>query len=166
MVVLGVDPSTVATGWGILDGDSRRARAVEYDVLRPPGRLSRERRLHAIHAGLAAIIDRLRPDVLVIESPFHHRNAKTALALGEVRGVVLLAATQRDLPFEEYSAMEIKRSAVGYGAAEKEQVAHMMARILGLPETPEPDAADALATAWCHLSRAARPALHNVARIS
>jgi crossover junction endodeoxyribonuclease RuvC len=165
VIVLGVDPSTVATGWGILDGDSRRARAVEYDVLRPSPRLSRARRLRAIHAGLAEIIDRLRPDVLAIESPFHHRNAKTALALGEVRGVVLLAATQRDVAFEEYSAMEIKRSAVGYGAAEKEQVAHMMARILGLPETPAPDAADALATAWCHLLRAARPAVSAVARI-
>lgn len=157
MVVLGVDPSTVATGWGVLDGDSRRARAVEYDVIRPSSRLPLAQRLHVIHDGLAGVIDRLRPDVLAIEAAFHHRNAKTALALGQVRGVVLLAATQRELGFEEYSAMEIKRSAVGYGAAGKEQVAHMMARILGLGVAPASDAADALATAWCHLSRAARP---------
>jgi len=157
VIVLGVDPSTVATGWGLLDGDSRRARAVEWDVIRPPGRLPLARRLEVIHSELARVIDRLRPETLAIESPFHHRNAKTALALGEVRGVVLLAATQRDVSFEEYSAMEIKRSAVGYGAAGKDQVAHMVARILGLSEPPPSDAADALATAWCHLSRAARP---------
>ena len=157
MIVLGVDPSTVATGWGILDGDSRAARAVDYGVIRPASRLPLERRLHTIHAALAEILGRIRPEVLAIESAFHHRNAKTALALGQVRGVVLLAATQHDVEFEEYSAMEIKRSAVGYGAAGKDQVAHMMARILGLGETPAADAADALATAWCHLSRAARP---------
>jgi crossover junction endodeoxyribonuclease RuvC len=149
MVVLGVDPSTVATGWGILDGDSRAARAVEYSVIRPATRLPLEQRLHVIHTELAGVIERLRPD--------DYRNAKTAIALGQVRGVVLLAATQREIAFEEYSAMEIKRSAVGYGAAGKDQVAHMMARILGLRETPASDAADALATAWCHLSRAARP---------
>ena len=117
MIVLGVDPSTVATGWGILDGDSRKARAVEYDVIRPSPRLPLAQRLHVIHEALVTVIGRIRPDVLVIESAFHHRNSKTALALGQVRGVVLLAATRSDLEFEEYSAMEIKRAAVGYGAA-------------------------------------------------
>jgi crossover junction endodeoxyribonuclease RuvC len=110
-----------------------------------------------IHEGLVEVIETYGPDVLAIESAFHHRNAKTALALGQVRGVVLLAATQREIPFDEYSAMEIKRSAVGYGAAGKDQVVHMIARIFGLSNVPNSDEADALATAWCHLSRAARP---------
>jgi crossover junction endodeoxyribonuclease RuvC len=154
VVVLGVDPSTVATGWGVLDGDSRQARAVAYDVVRPSSRRPLPERLHVIHERLANVIARYDPKVLVIESAFLHRNVKTAFALGQVRGVVLLAAVQQGVPFEEYSAPEIKRAACGYGAAQKDQVATMMARILGLPETPGDDAADALAAAWCHLNRA------------
>jgi crossover junction endodeoxyribonuclease RuvC len=159
VVVLGVDPSTVSTGWAVLDGDSRKARAVAYDVVRPGARRPIPERLHVIHEQLADVIARYDPAVLAIESAFLHRNAQTAFALGQVRGVVLLAAAQQGVPFAEYSAPEIKRAACGYGAAQKEQVATMVARILGLGEVPEHDAADALATAWCHLNRSARPSL-------
>ena len=159
MVVLGVDPSTVATGWAILDGNSRKARAVDYGIIRPSTRLELPDRLQIIHEGLLQVVEEFRPQILVIESAFLHRNVKTAFALGQVRGVILLAATQKGLRFEEYSAPEIKRAAVGYGAAVKEQVALMMARILGLAKTPRSDEADALATAWCHLSRVERPAV-------
>ena len=158
MIVLGVDPSTVATGWGILDGDSRGARAVAYDTIRPSRRLELNERLHIIHESLAGVIAQYDPAMLVIESAFLHRNVKTAFALGQVRGVVLLAGTQQGVPFREYSPPEIKRAACGYGAAQKDQVATMMARILGLSEVPGDDAADALATAWCHLNRSVRPA--------
>jgi crossover junction endodeoxyribonuclease RuvC len=158
VLVLGVDPSTVATGWGILDGDSRSARAVDHGVIRPSTRLPLERRLAVIHEELAVLLAREpRPDVLVLESAFVARNAKTALALGQVRGIVLLAGVHAEVPCVEYSATEIKRAAVGYGAAGKEQVALMIARILGLREPPPSDAADALGAAWCHLSRATRP---------
>ncbi len=153
MIVLGVDPSTVATGWGILEGDKRRSRVVDYGVLRPPTRDPLSDRLRAIHDGLGEICERHLPDVLVIESTFLHRNVKTALALGQARGVILLAAAQRRIEIVEYSALEIKRAAVGYGAAAKEQVAHMMTRVLALPRPPAADEADALAAAWCHLSR-------------
>jgi crossover junction endodeoxyribonuclease RuvC len=159
VIVLGVDPSTVSTGWAVLDGDVRRARAVAYDVVRPGTRRPIAERLHVIHEQLADVIARYDPAVLAIESVFLHRNPQTAFALGQVRGVVLLAAAQQGVPFEEYSAPEIKRAACGYGAAQKEQVAAMVARILGLVEVPEHDAADALATAWCHLNRASRPTL-------
>ncbi|MGQ0722403.1 MAG: crossover junction endodeoxyribonuclease RuvC [Candidatus Eiseniibacteriota bacterium] len=164
MVVLGVDPSTVATGWAVLDGDSRRARVVAYDVIRPGSRRPLAERLHVIHEQLAHLIAQYDPAVLAIESAFLHRNPQTAFALGQVRGVVLLAAAQQSVPFEEYSAPEIKRAACGYGAAQKDQVVTMISRILGLTETPSHDAADALATAWCHLNRAARPALTRSAR--
>jgi crossover junction endodeoxyribonuclease RuvC len=159
VLVLGVDPSTVATGWGIVDGDSRAARAVDFGVIRPSTRLPLCDRLATIHEELRAVLAREpRPAVCVLESAFVARNAKTALALGQVRGVILLATVQAEIPFVEYSATEIKRAAVGYGTAGKEQVAVMIARILGLGETPPSDAADALGAAWCHLNRAARPA--------
>jgi len=159
VVCLGVDPSTVATGWGILDGNSRQARAVDWGVLKVSSRKRLSERLLVIHSGIVDVLRRLPVDVVVLESAFLARNVKTAFALGQVRGVVLLAAEQEGVPVSEYSAMEIKRAAVGYGAADKEQVAHMMTRILGLTERPGPDEADALATAWCHLTRAARPVL-------
>jgi crossover junction endodeoxyribonuclease RuvC len=157
MIVLGVDPSTVATGWGILEGDSRRARVLAFGVLKPPGRRPLPERLHYIHSGLVEVLGGTPVDVVVLESAFLARNVKTAFALGQVRGIVMLAAEQAGLPTDEYAALEVKRAAVGYGAADKEQVAHMMMRILGLTECPGPDEADALATAWCHLTRAARP---------
>jgi len=151
-----VDPSTVATGWGMLDGDARHARAVEWGVIRPPARAPVPARLRVVHEGLADVVRRLPADVVVLESAFLHRNARTALALGEVRGVVLLVAASAGVPLAEYSATEVKRAAVGYGAADKEQVARMMERLLGVTSPPS-DAADALAVAWCHLARAARP---------
>lgn len=157
MVVLGVDPSTVATGWGILEGDSRGATARAFGVLRPSSRAPLRERLHVIHEGLVEILRDGSPDVIVLESAFLHRNVKTALALGQVRGVVLLAAAQQRVPHEEYSALEIKRAAVGYGTAKKDQMCRMVKSLFGLPELPRDDEADALATAWCHLSRAARP---------
>lgn len=157
MRVLGLDPSTVATGWAVIHGDSRAARAVEWGVLRPGARRAMPERLRVIHDGLAEVLRRLPVEVVVLESAFLHRNARTALALGEVRGVVLLASECAGVRVHEYSAAEIKRAAVGYGAADKEQVSRMMARLLGLQGLDEPDAADALAAAWCHLSRAARP---------
>jgi len=157
MVVLGVDPSTVATGWGILDGNSRSARAVDWGTLRASSRKPLEERLHRIHTGFVEILSATPVQHVVLESPFLARNVKTAFALGQVRGVILLAARQAGLPVCEYAPLEIKRAAVGYGTADKDQVAHMMTRILGLRETPDHDAADALAAAWCHLARTARP---------
>jgi crossover junction endodeoxyribonuclease RuvC len=154
--VLGLDPSTVATGWGVLDGDARRARAVEWGVIRPPARGPVPARLCEVQDGVAALLERFPIEVVVLESAFLHRNARTALALGEVRGVVLVAARRAGIPLREYSAAEIKRAAVGYGAADKEQVARMMERLLGVAGLAS-DAADALAAAWCHLAREARP---------
>ncbi len=158
MKILGVDPSTAATGWGILEGDARAARALAFGVVRPCDGGGWEERLAEIHGGILAVIDREAPAALVIESTFLHRNVRTALLLGQVRGVILLAAALRSLPVHEYSVSEIKRASVGNGAADKSQVAHMMTRLLGLARKPTPDEADALATAWCHLVRGSIPA--------
>lgn len=156
MKVLGLDPSTVATGWGLVEGDARSARAVEWGVLRASPRLPVPDRLAIIHEGLTAVLSRFEVDAVALEAAFLHRNARTAMALGEVRGVVLLAVAAAGPHLFEYAASEIKRAAVGYGAADKDQVARMMERILGVSGL-ESDAADALAAAWCHLSRTARP---------
>lgn len=157
MKALGVDPSTAATGWGILEGNARRARSLGSGVIRPGEKFRWESKLLAIHSGILEVIDSSVPDLLVIESTFLHRNVRTALLLGQVRGVILLAAAQRELPVHEYSVSEIKRAAVGSGAAEKAQVTHMITRILGLTAPPTHDEADALAAAWCHFVRASIP---------
>jgi crossover junction endodeoxyribonuclease RuvC len=164
MTILGVDPSTVATGWGILDGDARRARATDSGVIRPHPDLRWEEKLRAVHEEMLQVVDRTGPELLVIESTFLHRNVRTALLLGQVRGVILLAAAMRGLAIAEYSASEIKRAIVGNGSAEKTQVMHMMTRLLGLPAPPSHDEADALAAAWCHLSRSAIPQILRAAR--
>jgi crossover junction endodeoxyribonuclease RuvC len=164
VTILGVDPSTVATGWGILDGDARRPRAVDSGVIRPHPDLRWEEKLRAVHEEMLAVVDRTSPDLLVIESTFLYRNVRTALLLGQIRGVILLAASLRRLEVAEYSASEIKRAIVGNGAAEKSQVAHMMVRLLGLRSAPTHDETDALAAAWCHLSRSMIPAVFRGAR--
>jgi crossover junction endodeoxyribonuclease RuvC len=164
VIILGVDPSTVATGWGVLEGSSRSARAVDSGVIRTSEDAPWEDRLRALHEGVLEVIHRHGPDLLVVESTFLSKNARTALLLGQVRGVVLLAASLGGVGVREYSASEIKRAAVGNGAAQKGQVAHMMTRLLGLAGAPSHDEADALAAAWCHLVRASIPAAIRSAR--
>src|ERR1700752_3287729 len=157
IMVLGVDPSTVATGWGVLEGSARSARALDSGVIRPDDGAPWEDRLRTLHDGVRGVIRAHEPELLVVESTFLYKNVRTALLLGQVRGVVLLAASLAGVPVREYSASEIKRAAVGNGAAQKEQVAHMMIRVLGLARTPTHDEADALAAAWCHMVRASIP---------
>lgn len=151
MLILGVDPGSSATGFGLIASDARISRAVDYGALRPPAGAALATRLLAIHDGLMELLQRHRPDCAAVESLFHAKNARSALALGHVRGVVLLTLAQCQVPAHEYSPMEIKKALVGYGRAEKEQVQYMVARLLGLRSAPRPlDAADALAVALCH----------------
>ena len=157
MRVVGIDPSSVATGWAVLDGDSRRAEVIEFGVLRPASRRALPERLEYLYAGLVEVIAEHEPRVLVLESAFLHRNIRTAFALGQVRGIVVLAGVQAGLELAEYSPPEIKRAVVGYGAADKERVIFMVRRILRLDREPTDDEADALAAAWCHLNRSTRP---------
>ena len=155
MRVLGIDPGSETTGWGVIEGDARRYSLVEYGALRAPARLSFAARLLKISEELEAVIARLAPDVSAVEEAFFAANVKTALRLGQARGVVLLAAARAGLEIAEYSPRLVKQTVVGYGAAEKHQVQEMVRLLLKLQNAPQPhDAADALALAICHLHHA------------
>jgi crossover junction endodeoxyribonuclease RuvC len=148
VIVLGIDPGTAALGYGIIDRTGSRLRAIDYGVFHTPSDLSLPERLLAIHAFLQDLIELHGPALLGVERIFHSRNVQTALAVGHARGVILLAAAQHNLEVREATPSEVKLGVTGYGAADKEQVATMVATILGLAEPPVPDdAADALAIA-------------------
>jgi crossover junction endodeoxyribonuclease RuvC len=151
MVILGVDPGSVRTGYGAIDTDGRRHRLIEKGAIAPPPRFSLHERLRHIHEGVATLIARLHPDVLAVEDVFHAVNTRTALVLGHVRGVVLLAGAEAGLIVHAFPPATVKQQVTGFGRAEKAQVALMVARMLELPGDGEPgDAADALAVALCH----------------
>jgi crossover junction endodeoxyribonuclease RuvC len=150
MIVLGVDPGSLHTGYGAVETDGRRHRLIEMGALAPGRNLPLSEKLRHIHAGVAALIDRLGPDALAVEDVFHAANTRTALVLGHVRGVVLLAGAQAGLPVHEYPPATVKQQVTGFGRAEKSQVAFMVTRMLQLPAEAEPgDATDALAVALC-----------------
>lgn len=149
--ILGIDPGSHRTGYGAIDTDGQRHRLVLHGVIRAPASLSFPRKLHLIHERIEEIVESTRPDQVVVENLFYATNVKSALRLGHVRGVVLLAGVARGLPVFEYAPLEVKQAVVGYGRADKSQVSRMVAHLLGLPAPPEPhDVADALAVALCH----------------
>ena len=153
--ILGVDPGSRLTGYGIVEDTRGEMRALDCGVIRPgPGAPASQRCL-IIHDALETLIARHRPDVVAVESLFFCRSASSAIKLAQVRGVVLLAAAEAGLEIYEYAPRRVKQAVVGRGAATKEQVQQMIARLLGLAEAPRPaDAADALAVALCHLQAA------------
>lgn len=154
MIILGVDPGSIRTGYGVIESDGRRHRLLEKGVLKPVARASLPERLRHIHDGLGKLIARHGPDVLAVEDVFHAANTRTALVLGHVRGVVLLAGAQAGLDVRELPPATVKEQVTGYGLADKAQVAFMVARHLALPGDGEAgDAADALAVALCAAQR-------------
>ena len=153
MIVLGVDPGSVRTGYGVVESDGRRHRLIEKGALAPGQRLALPEKLRHIHGGVTALIARLSPDALAVEDVFHAANTRTALVLGHVRGVVLLAGAQAGLPVFEYPPATVKQQITGFGRAEKTQVAFMVTRLLELDAAIEAgDATDALAVALCFAS--------------
>lgn len=150
--VLGVDPAVAgATGFGVVEWDRGSARLVHYGALRLPARVGFEERLRQIHAKIAGLVKEFAPDAMAVESVFTALNMRTALKLAEMRGVVLLAAAQAEIPAHSYSPREVKACVAGYGGASKIQMQQMVSSLLGLREYPEPtDAADALGVALCH----------------
>ena len=155
MRVLGIDPGSETTGWGVIEGDGRRYRLIEYGTIKAPPRERFSLRLLKISDGLEAVIARLEPSMCSIEEAFYATNVKVALKLGQVRGVALLAAERARLEIHEYSPRLVKQTVVGYGNAEKHQVQEMVRVLLSLSALPEPhDAADALANAICHFHHA------------
>ena len=156
MKVLGIDPGSETLGWGVVEGSGSKYSAVEFGTIKSSPRESFARRLLKISEGVEAVIARFQPDVLSVEEAFYAVNVKTALKLGQVRGVVLLAGEKNGLEIAEYSPRLIKKTVVGYGNAEKHQVQEMVRLLLKLKTVPQPhDAADALAIAICHFHHAA-----------
>jgi crossover junction endodeoxyribonuclease RuvC len=150
MLILGVDPGSIRTGYGAIDSDGRHHHLVESGTLVPPPRLPFPERLHRIHEGVATLIARLHPDCLAVEDVFHAANTRTALVLGHVRGVLLLAGAQAGLVVHSFSPATVKAQIAGFGQAEKRQVAMMVSRLLDLAQDRDPgDATDALAVALC-----------------
>lgn len=151
--VLGVDPGSDTTGYGVIDSDGRHYELVEYAGIRGPKQLTFAERLLAISRKLEEVIERLSPQACAVEDTFYAVNVKSALKLGQARGAVLIAAARAGVEVFEYSPLEIKSALVGYGRAEKLQVQEMVRVLLGMKSVPEPlDASDALAVAICHVN--------------
>jgi crossover junction endodeoxyribonuclease RuvC len=152
MRVLGIDPSSQSTGFGLIEGSGESITVLAYGTIKPGRDLTLAHKINDIRTRVEELIAAHTPEEVAIENPFYARNVRTALTLGQVRGAILVAVASRDRPLFEYSALEIKKAVTGYGQAEKEQVARMVRTLLGLGEAPlEEDASDALAAAVCHL---------------
>lgn len=148
-LILGIDPGSRKTGFGIINHVSGRSEYVTSGVIRPPdGELPT--RLRVIFESVTELVERYCPQELAVEQVFMAKSAGSALKLGQARGAAILACVTRDMPIAEYSARQIKQSVVGTGAADKQQVQHMVRVLLELPAAPAEDAADALAAALCH----------------
>ncbi len=158
MIVLGVDPGTLTTGYGVIGWKNGKLYRIHHGVIKNKSTDSMPLRLQAIHTQLVNIIKRYHPDEFAIESAFYGKNVQLALKIGHARGVSILAAVQYELPTTEYSPREIKRALVGNGAASKDQVAYMVCNILNIPkEDMMHDVSDALAVAICHLHKTISP---------
>jgi crossover junction endodeoxyribonuclease RuvC len=155
MIVLGIDPGTAHTGFGVVARRRGRFVALDGGVIETAAGLPLERRLSVIFDRLEGLLDEHGPTALAVEELYFGANVRTAFAVGQARGVVLLAAGRRGLPCAGYTPQQIKNAVCGSGRADKAQVQRMVQAVLALPELPSPDhAADALAVAVCHLNRA------------
>lgn len=150
--VLGVDPAVAgAIGYGVIQAEGSRASCVHFGAWKLPRQLVFASRLREIHRRITDLVEQFHPDAVAVESVFTSLNMGTALKLAEMRGVVLLAAAQAEIPAHSYAPREIKASVAGFGAASKQQIQQMVRSLLSLDAIPEPaDASDALAVALCH----------------
>lgn len=154
LTVLGIDPGTASTGYGVVESRGGRLTAICGGVISTAAGEPLERRLGAIFNSLAELLDTHRPQAVAIEEIFFGRNVRTAFAVGQARGVVLSATGLRGVPCFAYTPQAVKLAVCGAGGAQKEQVQRMVAALLGLDRPPEPDhAADALAVAICHANQ-------------
>jgi crossover junction endodeoxyribonuclease RuvC len=149
--VLGIDPGSRVTGYGIVEYAASGLRCVLYGEIKPARGASLSACLQTVCGGIQEVIRQAAPEALAIEDIFYGKNIQSLIKQGHVRGVAILAGADGGLPVYEYSPLEIKKAVVGYGRAEKGQVQMMVRAILKLPELPPPDAADALAAAICHI---------------
>ncbi|MCP3680438.1 MAG: crossover junction endodeoxyribonuclease RuvC [Gammaproteobacteria bacterium] len=148
-IILGIDPGSRLTGYGIISFERRQARYISSGHIRTQGD-ALSGRLGQIFHGISEVVKRHQPTEVAIEQVFIHQNAATALKLGQARGAAIAAVAQNNLLLREYSARQVKKAVVGYGAADKTQIQQMVTRLLSLSQPPQSDAADALAIALCH----------------
>ncbi|MBA3671122.1 MAG: crossover junction endodeoxyribonuclease RuvC [Gemmatimonadaceae bacterium] len=167
MLVLGIDPGTACTGFGVVRGGGAALPVlVECGVIRTRARDPLPARLREIYDGVQELIERHRPDALSVEDVFYARNVRTTVVLGHARGVILLAAEQRGIVVNEFAPAEIKKAVVGTGGATKEQVQFMLTRLLRLKSVPQPsDAADGVAAALACLMGASLPRIDDGGRV-
>ncbi len=147
--ILGIDPGSINTGYGIIDTEGNHSTHIDNGIIKIKGD-DLAAKLRCIFSGLNEVISEYQPQEISIEKVFMHRNADSALKLGQARGAAITACTMRDLPVHEYTANQVKQATVGKGHAAKQQVQHMIKILLCLQEVPATDAADALAIALCH----------------
>ena len=152
MRAIGIDPGSRCTGYGVVEGDGRRLSLVARGVIRLSGSLPFAERLKVIYEGLTAVIAEVRPESMAIEDIFLAKNVQSALKLGQARGAAMLAGVNAGLPVHEYTALQVKQAVVGYGKAAKEQVGEMIGYLFHLRESLDPNTADALAVAVCHIN--------------
>ncbi|XEC93161.1 crossover junction endodeoxyribonuclease RuvC [Paenibacillus tarimensis] len=151
MRVLGIDPGIAITGFGFIDKVGHKLVPVQYGSIDTLAHTPQETRLLQVYEAAVSLLDKYKPDAIAVEKLFFNRNVTTAFAVGQARGVIILAAAQRGIPVAEYTPLQVKQAVVGYGKAEKRQVQEMVKLFLKLTSVPKPDdVADALAIAICY----------------
>jgi len=151
MLIIGIDPGTAITGYGIIHYLGNKFRPVDYNCIRTSSKLPLSERLHILYSEISEILRFYRPEHFAVETLFFNKNTRTAMAVGQARGVVLLAAAHCGLKVYEYTPLQVKQAVAGNGRADKTQIQFMVKTILNLPATPRPDdIADALAVGICH----------------
>ncbi len=152
MIVLGIDPGTAITGYGVVENKLGRNAIIAYGTINTTANMDMALRLSKINRDLDDLIIKYNPDVVAVEHLYYQKNAKTVITVAQSRGVILMTAANRDIEVAEYTPLQVKQSVVGFGRAEKAQVQFMVQKLLNLKDIPKPDdAADALAVAICHL---------------
>jgi crossover junction endodeoxyribonuclease RuvC len=155
MRVLGIDPGTAITGYGVVEENAGELKVVAFGAIRTPAKQPLPARLQTIYRGVRNLVEEWEPASAAVEELFFSSNVRTAMSVGQARGVTLLALIDAGLPIAEYTPLTVKQAVTGYGSADKAQIQEMVRLLLGLAEPPKPDdAADALAVAICHLHSA------------
>ena len=155
MLILGIDPGTAITGYGLVKGEGDDLTLVAYGAITTSSDWPLPERLQHIYQELTAVIEDQQPTAVAVEELFFSKNVRTALSVGQARGVTLLAAANAGLPIHEYTPLQVKQAIAGYGRATKDQVQQMVRMLLALDSVPQPDdAADAIAVAICHIHSA------------
>lgn len=151
MIIIGIDPGYAIVGVGVIEYIGNKFRTLEYNAITTPAGMPTTERLKKIYQEMNMYIDKYNPDAMAIEELFFNSNQKTAINVAQARGVLLVAAANRDIPICEYTPLQVKQAVTGYGRADKKQIQQMVKMMLGLNAIPKPDdAADALAIAICH----------------